>query len=768
MQRILKHREVAAMRACVMAVLLVASALSWSTASGQLPTPLPQPNVNLLTSGYVLATARLPDGSVVIGGQFVSINGVLRSNIAKRLSDGTLDPNWHPSIDGTVAALAVDGDGNVYAGGEFTHTDGYFRRNLVKISPAGSVVADWDPSPDGLVQTVLVGTAGEAFVGGWFDNIGGLARSKLAKISVSSGTADPQWNPAPAPANAITSLRFSHDGQLYVGGQFQGIGDFPQRRNIAKVSMTGAGAVDPDWGPSPNTTVTDIAVAPNGDVFVAGEFTQFGATLKLYRWSVAKLSGVGNGDPIAEWDPFDSAQYNVARHVVVSDDGWVYLSGGLTYFSQPGNVPQAILRVSAEGAGTVDTSWKPGVNGDVYSISTNADKVYAGGQISDVAGQVRLGFVALDAYANPESPFDAEAPGGSNVATARQPDGRLIVSGQFGKANGQLRRGLLRLNTDGSLDMGWNPSPDGTVSAIAFATDGSVIVGGYFSQIGGQPLNAIAKLSSVDGTADPMWKPALAGYVRTIISDNAGFIYAGGTFSHGTGAAYQRNLVRIGEGGIGEVDPEWVPDPNGEVQVLSLDGHGALFVRGNFLTMNGEPRKRIAKLLTTEPTVLDPFWNPQPGGQMYQIVADGLGSVYVVGGYFPIAGGGSTAAIAKLSTSGVGVADPLWRPFTDRFARRIAVDTANSSLYAFSTIYDPTTGIDSPYLSKHSTNGNGETDPTWNPTVNDFVSTMRVDGGRLLLGGYFTQVSGQQRYGLAALPLIVPDVILSDGFDGTP
>ncbi len=750
-------------------VFALALSFVFPSANAQLPTPLPQPNVNLLTSGDVYAIARLADGSVLIGGRFVSVNGVLRSNIAKRLPDGTLDPNWHPAIDGDVRALAVDGNGNVYAGGEFSHVDGYARRNLVKISPTGTVVPGWDPSPDGMVQAILVNAAGEAFVGGWFDNIGGQARSKLAKVAVSSGIVAPQWNPSPAAATAILALRLSHDGKLYAGGQYSGIGGL-QRKNIAKVSMSGPGAVDPDWDPSPNTTVTDIAVAPDGSVFITGEFWEFRTPTNQYwfRNNLAKLSGTGSGLIIGEWDPFNFEQGRLSRHVAVDENGWVYVSGGQSYLTFPDGSSSEVIRVSASGAGQIDAPWNPRVAGSAYVLLADGDKLFVGGSVNEAAGQMRLGFVALDANANAGPVFDAEAPGNVAFAMATQSDGRLIISGKFAKANGQLRGGLLRLNTDGSLDADWNPSPNGVVRAIAFATDGSAILGGNFSQIGGQRLNAIAKLSSVDGSADPSWKPELAGYVRTITSDNAGLIYAAGAFNHGSGSAYQRNLVRIDENGIGEVDTTWRPDPNGEVQELSLDGHGALFLRGQFLAVNGEPRKRIAKLLTTGPTVVDLLWNPRPLVQMYQIVADGLGSLFVAGGAFPITGGGSTAAIAKLSTSGVGDADPLWKPFSGRVARHIAIDAQSNSLFADSSTYDATTGIDTYYLSKHSTNGTGEADPAWSPTVNSAVTSIRVNAGKVLLGGYFTEVSGQQRYGLAALPLSVPDVIHMNGFDSVP
>ena len=765
MQSIIFHNAGRVARLGMMALVLAAGSIISTPAAAQVPQPLPTPNVNLLTSGSVYAIARMADGSVVIGGQFVSINGTLRSNIAKRLPDGSLDPDWHPVIDGDVRALAVDGDGNVYAGGEFTHVDGYARRNLVKILPTGAVVPGWDPSPDQMVEAILVNAAGDAFVGGRFDNIGGQIRSRLAKVSTGAGTVDPQWNPAPANAITILALRPSHDGALYVGGQYAGIGGLAQR-NIAKVSMSGIGVVDPQWDPSPDSTVSDIAVAADGTVFVTGEFGNFRRAFGglWFQRNLAKLSGTGSGSIIEGWDPFNFAQVTSLRRVAVGADGWLYVSDSLASFFSGGTSSQ-LIRVSQTGTGPIDPSWNPQVEGTPYTLSFADGNLLVGGGLYKTADQVRLGFVALNADASPEAAFDAEAPGGAIFAVGAQPDGRLIVAGQFAKADGYLRLGLLRLNADGSVDAGWNPSYKGLVRAIAFATDGSAIVGGYLSEIGGQSVNAIAKLSSVDGAADPDWTPDLEGGVLALASDNAGFIYAGGLFNHNSGTTYQRNLVRISDSGTGAVDTTWQADPQSKVEELSLDGNGALFVRGQFQTMNGEPRKKIAKLLTTGPSVLDLLWNPQPATQMYEIVADGLGSVFVAGGAFSLAGGGYTAGIAKLSASGVGVADPLWKPFSGRLARHIAIDAQSSSLFAESSTYDPTSGIDTYYLTKHSTLGTGEADPSWNPTVNGAVASIQVNAGKVLIGGYFTQVSGQQRYGLAALPINVPDVIYAGGFD---
>lgn len=39
---------------------------------------------------------------------------------------------------------------------------------------------------------------------------------------------------------------------------------------------------------------------------------------------------------------------------------------------------------------------------------------------------------------------------------------------------------------------------------------------------------------------------------------------------------------------------------------------------------------------------------------------------------------------------------------------------------------------------------------SWNPSPNDFVSTLLVSGGALYVGGYFSQIAGATRNGFAA------------------
>jgi len=83
--------------------------------------------------------------------------------------------------------------------------------------------------------------------------------------------------------------------------------------------------------------------------------------------------------------------------------------------------------------------------------------------------------------------FDAQVQSsGAVYAIARQPDGKVIVGGDFWFAGGLPRQNLARINPDGTLDPFWSPDPDGIVNAIAVEGT-SVFVGGIFHRHSGLP-----------------------------------------------------------------------------------------------------------------------------------------------------------------------------------------------------------------------------------------------------------------------------------------
>ena len=70
---------------------------------------------------------------------------------------------------------------------------------------------------------------------------------------------------------------------------------------------------------------------------------------------------------------------------------------------------------------------------------------------------------------------------------AVQPDGKVLVGGEFTTLGGQPRHYIGRLNADGTVDSGFNPGASGEgVFSLALQADGKILVGGHFDTLGGR------------------------------------------------------------------------------------------------------------------------------------------------------------------------------------------------------------------------------------------------------------------------------------------
>src|SRR5207249_3658413 len=67
-----------------------------------------------------------PDGKIVIGGTFTEVNGVPRRRLARFKPDGTLDSTFDPASGPNlfVSAIVLQPDGKLLIGGGFTTING--------------------------------------------------------------------------------------------------------------------------------------------------------------------------------------------------------------------------------------------------------------------------------------------------------------------------------------------------------------------------------------------------------------------------------------------------------------------------------------------------------------------------------------------------------------------------------------------------------------------------------------------------------------------
>ncbi len=122
------------------------------------------PNAN----GVVRVMALQPNGQIIIGGSFTSIQPtggaaqIARNYVARLNADGTLDSAFNPGVNGIVYAIAVQANGQIVIGGSFTSVQpngaaGPTTRNrIARFNADGSLDTSFDPNADRPVLALAV------------------------------------------------------------------------------------------------------------------------------------------------------------------------------------------------------------------------------------------------------------------------------------------------------------------------------------------------------------------------------------------------------------------------------------------------------------------------------------------------------------------------------------------------------------------------------------------------------------------------------------
>ena len=79
-----------------------------------------------------------PDGKILIGGIFTSVQGAPRSRIARLKADGTLDAAFDPGegANEVVRWVGMEADGGVLIAGAFTKCDRVERMRIARLTGA--------------------------------------------------------------------------------------------------------------------------------------------------------------------------------------------------------------------------------------------------------------------------------------------------------------------------------------------------------------------------------------------------------------------------------------------------------------------------------------------------------------------------------------------------------------------------------------------------------------------------------------------------------
>jgi trimeric autotransporter adhesin len=147
-----------------------------------------------------------PDGKLVVGGDFTSVNGVVGVNGITELDPitGATVASWSASVDYVTTEIGVGAevraidyqDGWLYIGGRFNRvTGGTPVKGPVTVGRAARLrVSDgqpdgtWKPNFDGSIVELDASAQGDrVYFAGYFDNVNGAASPKVGVVSTAAG-----------------------------------------------------------------------------------------------------------------------------------------------------------------------------------------------------------------------------------------------------------------------------------------------------------------------------------------------------------------------------------------------------------------------------------------------------------------------------------------------------------------------------------------------------------------------------------------------------
>jgi uncharacterized delta-60 repeat protein len=374
---------------------------------------------------------------------------------------------------------------------------------------------DTGVGPNNFVQSLAVQPDGRVVVGGAFTSFSGTNRRYIARLR-SNGSLDTTFDPGSGASALVSSVASLPDGRVMLGGGFTNVNGMAFNR-VARLNTNGSPDVSLNQGPAFNSSAEVIALNTNGLVVVGGGFS-------LPAHSVIRLRVDGSVDP--SFNPGTGANAPVLC-VALQDNGQVVIGGAFS--NVEGVNVSRVARLN--GDGTLDEDFTPTAitNGNVYAVVVQADgKVVVAGDFFTIAQSNRIRIARFNVDGSLDTSFrQGTGPNNTIYAMSLQSQGKIIIGGDFTSFNNTNRSRLARLNTDGSLDLAFNPGTgaNNRIYTLAVTPDDDIYIGGDFTVFDGFSRNRVARIQANDATLRITGISFLPGQAQLTISTLSGRNY---------------------------------------------------------------------------------------------------------------------------------------------------------------------------------------------------------------------------------------------------
>jgi uncharacterized delta-60 repeat protein len=565
----------------------------------------------------------------------------------------------HPGVSSTVHVTAVQTDGKILVGGNFKRYQGVLDQCLVRLNVDGSKDSSFNMATifGSKVNSLVIQPDGKILVGGDFTNF-------LTRINP-DGNFDTAFNTNIKLLNGYTSdgiysILLQSDGKIIVAGGFVSYKGISQN-HIIRLNPDGTkdNSFDIGTGFDGNvfTNIYSMALQPDGKIIVGGSFGQFQGN---YQGSLIRLNSDGSKDSTFE-NKFVS--YNTINCITVQPDSKIIVGGDFSAyesFKQNG-----VIRLNPDGSVDEKFNTKKGFGSvQIESVFLEPNgKIIVGGNFTMYQNLSQKRLLRLNSDGSKDESFNigngfsSDKLKSNEVVEVKsitmQTDGKLIIGGTFNQYQNTTKNNIVRINYDGSIERSFDTGNglDDAVLAIASQSDKKFIAAGSFTTYNGIPQNRIIRFNP-DGTKDTSFNigDGFNNTINCLLLQPDGKIIIGGNSDFLT----RRNPDGTLDGSFSRLAFESSSKLYFEIYIkaLALQDDGKIIVGGNFGKYGGLSQEYLVRLNANGSK--DDSFNIGKGfnGTVNSILVQPDGKVIVGGNFSFYQGLAVTRGLIRLNADG--------------------------------------------------------------------------------------------------------------------
>ena len=606
-----------------------------------------------------------------------------------------------------------------------------------------------DGAMQGPVNACLVQPDGKIIIGGAFLPYNSAGGRGIYRLNA-DGTLDATFLSGSGVVGKVNTMAYQPDGKIIIGGPFSSYNGTPCPY-IARLNTDGTIDMGFDPGTGPSGEVNAIALQADGKIIIAGMFFNYDGTV---RNKVARLNNDGSLD--ASFDPGSGptgSSSSTILSIVPQADGKIIIGGDFTTYN--GIARKRIARLNTDGA--LDTGFNPGTgsNSVVRSVALQSDgRSLIGGDFTFVNGTSRNRIARLNTNGSVDTSFDpgdgAGGASGTIQCIALRPNGKILIGGWMSTYNGAVRNKLASLNTDGTLDTGFDPGtgPNQTVRCLALQSDGQIIIGGDFILYGTRGCGRLARVNEV-GTIDTTFNVGSAAndQVSCAVEQPDGKILIGGGFTSYNGTVCDR-MTRLNSDGTTDSGFNLGPNDGQYIYHIALQSDGKILASGMSISFDG-----YIKRFNADGSVDGGFnvgYGPSGTNSRVLSAAVQADGKIIIGGYFSGFDIASTNNLARLNADGS--VDATFNSGTGPNSTVQSLVVQPDGKIIIVGLFTSYNGTACNYIAR--LNPNGSLDASFDPgtasNVMIYCIALQPDG-KIIIGGGFTTFNGVQLTRVARL-----------------